>query len=71
MDQFESSYGNGHGRNTNINQFAPLFELDDKEGTKQRTKPKAPIIVLSVDEVGNKTTKKTTRVKTTIKRRQR
>ena len=38
---------NGNGRKTNINNFAPLFESYYEEGTKNTTKPKTPIIVLS------------------------
>ena len=47
MEQSNNSDVNGHGCNTSINHFAPLFESDDEEGTKHRTKFKTPIIVLS------------------------
>ena len=50
MEQLEDSDGNGHGHNNSINHFSPLFESYDEEGTKHRTKPKTPIIVLSEDE---------------------
>ena len=36
----------------NINHVAPLFKSDNEEGTKKRTKPKTPIIVLSKEEEG-------------------
>ena len=39
--------GNGHVHNTNTNHFTPLFESNDEEGTQNRTKHKAPRIVLS------------------------
>ena len=52
--QLDDLDGNGHGRKTNINQFTPLFESDNEEGTAHRTKTKNPIIVLSEDEEGIK-----------------
>ena len=52
MEQLDKSDGNGHGRKTNINHFAPLFEPDNAGGTNHMTKPKTKIIVLSEDEDG-------------------
>ena len=46
----EDSDGNGNGRKTNINHFAPLFESGDEEDNKQSKIPKTPIILLSEDE---------------------
>ena len=46
--------GNGHCRNNNINNFAPLYESDDEEGTKHRTKPKTLIMLLSEKDEGRK-----------------
>ena len=46
IEQLDKSDINGHGRKTNINHFAPLFESYTEEGTKHRTKPKTIIVVL-------------------------
>ena len=54
MKQLDESYINEHGRKTNINHFAPIFESDNEEGTKHRTKPKTTIVVLSEYEEGSK-----------------
>ena len=49
MEQLDDFDGNR--RNTNINHFAPLYELDDEEGTKPSPKPKeTPVKVQSEDE---------------------
>ena len=37
MDQLDDLDENGHGRNTKINNFEPLFESDNEEGTKFKT----------------------------------
>ena len=51
MEQLDDSDGNGHKRNTNTNNIAPLFELDYEEGSKPRMKPnKTPVVVISEDE---------------------
>ena len=50
MEHLDESNGNRHFRENNINKFAPIYELDNKEGTKNSTKPKTPIIVLSEKE---------------------
>ena len=50
MEQMCDLDGNVHECNTNINQFLPLFESDNEEGTKHRAKPKTLIIVLSGEE---------------------
>ena len=55
MEQLDELYINVHKRKTNINHFTPLFGSDNEEGTKQRMKPKNPIIVLSEYEEGRKT----------------
>ena len=48
MEKLDNSDGNRHRSNTNINHFIPLFESDNEEGTKPRTKPKnTPGILLS------------------------
>ena len=47
MEKLDNFDGNGHGRNTNTNHFAPLFKPDNDEGTKQRSKPNTIIVVLS------------------------
>ena len=54
MEQLERSYGNGYQMKTNINDFAPLYESDDDEGTKHRTKPNTPTIVLRKQKKGRK-----------------
>ena len=55
MDKLHDSDRNRHIQNTNINQFAPLFESDDEEGTKPNTKPKKiSVIELSEDEYKGK-----------------
>ena len=46
--------GNRHRRNTNINQFSSLFESENEEGTKCRTKPNTPTMELSEDEEEDK-----------------
>ena len=38
----------------NINHFALLYESDDEEVTKCRTKPKTPLIVLIKEKKGRK-----------------
>ena len=43
----DESDGNGHRSKTNINNFTPIFESDDEEGTKHSLKPNNPTIVLS------------------------
>ena len=50
MQQLKNSDANGHRRKTNINHSEPIFESDNEEGTKHRTKPKTSIILLSEDE---------------------
>ena len=52
MEQLDESYGNGNGRKTNINHFAPLFESYNEEGTTHRTKPNTPNILLSENKEG-------------------
>ena len=37
-----------------INHFAPLYESDDEEGTRRRTKPNTPSILISEKEKGIK-----------------
>ena len=54
MYQLYESDGNRHRSKTNINHFVPLFESDNKEGTKYRTKPNNPTIVLSEYEEGRR-----------------
>ena len=49
MDQMDKSVGNGHCRENNINNFAPLYESDNEEGTQHRNNPNTPIILLSVN----------------------
>ena len=49
MKQLDYLDGNLNGSNTNINQFVPPVESYNEGGTKHRTKPKSPIIVLSED----------------------
>ena len=46
MEQLEKSDGIGHGRKTNIDYYAPLFESYYEEGNKHRKKTKNPIIVI-------------------------
>ena len=50
MDQMDKSVGNGHCRENNINNFAPLYESDNEEGTQHRNNPNTPIILLSVNQ---------------------
>ena len=50
MEQLDDLDENRYECNTNINHFAPIFESDNEEGTKQRTKSKTPIIAKSEDE---------------------
>ena len=50
MDQLDELDKNGHRQKTNINHSTTLFESEDGEGTKYKTKPKTPIIVISENE---------------------
>ena len=54
MEKLDESDENGHGRNTKINHIAPIFDYDNEEGTKHRTKPKTPIIVLNENKEEDK-----------------
>ena len=47
MEQLGEFDGNGHRRRNNINNFAPIYESDDEEGTQHMTKSKITSIVLS------------------------
>ena len=51
MEKFYNLDVHGHGRNTNINHFAPIFESNNEKGNKTIPKPKkTPVVVLSEDE---------------------
>ena len=52
MEKLDKSDGNGYQSKNNINNFSPLYESDDEEGTKNRNKTKTPVIVLSEEEKG-------------------
>ena len=54
MEQLEKLDGNVYRSKNNINHFAPLYESDNEEGTKRRTKPKTSIIILIKEEKGSK-----------------
>ena len=47
MEQLYESDGSRHGRNTNINQFAPIFESENEQVAKHRAKTMTTIIVPS------------------------
>ena len=54
MEQLYKLDGNRYLSKNNINHLVPLYESDDEEGTKHRTKLKTAIIVLSEEEKGRK-----------------
>ena len=54
MEQLDKSDVNRNRRRNNIDQFAPLYESDNEEGTHNGTKSKNPIIVLREKEKGSK-----------------
>ena len=47
MEQLDELDGKGHRKENNTNHLAQLYESEDEEGTKHRTKPNTPSIVLS------------------------
>ena len=46
MYQLGDLGGNRHGHNTNINNFLPLFESDNKEGINPRKKLKKNLVIV-------------------------
>ena len=42
MEQLDELDRNGYRRENNINHFVQLYESEDEEVTKQRTKPNTP-----------------------------
>ena len=50
MEQLENSDGNRSESNNSINIFATIYESDNEEGTKLRTKFQTTIIVISKEE---------------------
>ena len=54
MEKLDKQDGNSHRRKNNINQFTPLYESNNEEGTQYRMKPKTPIIVPGEKDKGRK-----------------
>ena len=54
MEKLDRSDRNGHCSKNNINHFLQLYGFDNEKCTKQRKKPKTPIIVLTEKEKGRK-----------------
>ena len=67
MGQLDELDGNGHGRKTIINHFAPLFESGGEGYTKYRMKLKTEIILLSEYEEGRKNKGEKTRAMNNMK----